>query len=66
MFFRAPDQWTARAELAENFGNSPKAILFARERALQGLEVFWDFDDPEYNVRLPIVLEDGEPLKEAA
>ncbi len=54
MYYRSPSQWTAQRELAENFGASPKAIVCAREKGLQNVEVFWDFDDEEYNVRLPI------------
>ena len=67
-FFRSPDQWIAEPELADDFQSSPRAILFARERSLQGVEVFWDFDDPEYNVRLPVTVNSaaGDVLKEAA
>lgn len=65
LFFRNPDQWTSEPELAEDFRSSPKAILFARERAFKEVEVFWDFDDPEYNVRLPVRYDEDE-LPQAA
>ncbi len=54
LFLQGPGQWTSEPELAQDFQSGPKAILFARERGLSSVEVFWDFDDPEYNVRLPI------------
>ncbi len=54
MFYKEAGQWTAQRELAENFGTSPKAILYARENGLKHVDVFWDFDDEEYNVSLPI------------
>lgn len=67
LFFQAPDRWTECADQAEDFGSGPRAILFARDRSLHGVEVFWDFGDPEYNVRLPIQFENGtQQLKEAA
>ncbi len=57
LFYQDPKQWTSEPEKAVDFRTSPKAIIFAREQALEDVEVFWDFDDPEYNVRLPIVSE---------
>ncbi len=54
LFFKSPDQWISQPELAEDFQSSPNAILFARQQGLASVEVFWDFDDPEYNVRLPV------------
>jgi hypothetical protein len=57
MFFQGKDRWTSDASQAENFQTSPKAILYASEHGLNGVEVYWDFDDPEYNVRLPISMD---------
>ena len=54
LFYRSPGQWTAQRDQAVNFGTSPKAIVYARENGLNDVEIFWDFDDEEYNVRLPI------------
>jgi hypothetical protein len=66
MFFQSPDQWTSNPESADDFKNSPKAILFARERGLTEVEVLWDFDDPEYNVRLPVNSHTQTEIREAA
>ena len=60
MFFQGRDQWTSDARQAQNFQTSPKAILYANENGLNGVEVYWDFDDPEYNVRLPISIDAGQ------
>jgi len=54
LYFEAPGQWTSEAAQARNFQSGPKAILFARENQMDDAEVFWDFDDPEYSVRLPV------------
>lgn len=54
MYFKAPGQWTEEASQACNFRSGPNAILFARENQVSNAEVLWDFDDPEYNVRLPV------------
>jgi hypothetical protein len=54
LYLKAPGQWTDQAGQACNFQSGPKAILFARENQLNEAEVFWDFDDPEYSVRLPV------------
>ena len=54
MFYQSPQQWTAFPDSAKNFKTSPEAIFFATQNGLKSVEVFWDFDDPEYNVRLPI------------
>ena len=61
LFFQGPQQWTSEARLARDFQNSPKAILYANEHALNGVEVYWDFGDPEYNVSLPITA-DATPM----
>ncbi len=53
-FYMLGGQWTAQRESAENFGTSSKAIHFAHENGLKNVDVFWDFDDEEYNVQLPI------------
>ena len=68
MFLCSPDQWIPQPELADNFQSSPEAVVFARERGLDSVEVLWDFDDPEYNVRLPVTIDNSRPeaLREAA
>lgn len=39
---------------ARNFGTSFRAGAFAQDHGLGNLEVFLDFGDQEYNVRLPL------------
>jgi len=60
MFLQGRDHWTSEASQAQDFHTSPKAILYASENGLNGVEVYWDFDDPEYNVRLPIAVDDNQ------
>jgi hypothetical protein len=54
LYFKAPGEWTDEAAHACNFKSGPSAIIFARENLMNDAEVFWDFDDPEYSVRLPV------------
>ena len=54
LFFQSLDQWTGEPDSAENFRSSYKAALFAQEHGLENAEVLLDFNDPEYNVRLPV------------
>ena len=46
--------WTSDAELAQDFGSSLKAALYAQEHGLEAAEVYLDFGDCEYNVSLPV------------
>lgn len=55
LYFKSEGLWTSDPNEACNFQSGPKAITFARENSLAQAEVFWDFDDPEYSVRLPVV-----------
>ncbi len=54
LYYQSNGQWGSERDSAQNFGTSPAAILHARENNLNQVEVFWDFGDDEYNVRLPI------------
>ncbi len=54
LYFQSPDGWTAEPMLANDFRSSLKAALFAQEQRLKNVEVLVDFDDPEYNVHLPV------------
>ncbi len=54
LYFQTPGRWTNEAALARNFESSLKAAVYAQESGLENVEVFMDFDDPEYNVHLPV------------
>jgi hypothetical protein len=55
LFLQTPHEWTSEARLARDFHATPKAILFANENGLKNVDLYWDFEDPEYNVHLPIL-----------
>ncbi len=55
LYYRSPGQWIADTDLADDFGSSRQAALFAEEQLLKdAAEVLLDFNDPEYNVYLPV------------
>ncbi len=53
-YFQSEGAWTADPQQARNFGTSFRAGAFAQDHGLPDLEVFLDFGDQEYNVRLPV------------
>jgi hypothetical protein len=58
-YFQDRGQWTSDRGAARDFGTSGRAILFAMENQLSGLEVVLTFDNPQYDVAIP--LHDGLP-----
>ncbi len=70
LYFQSPDRWTSEAVEARDFRSSLKAVVFAEDRGLADAEVFMDFDDPEYNVHLPVrnylSVQTGEPESETS
>ncbi len=56
LYYQSPNRWVAEAAAADDFRSSLEAALFARENELRNVEVLLDFDDIEYNVRLPVPL----------
>jgi hypothetical protein len=54
LYFRNANNWVADVEMAEDFGSSRTAALFAEREGLGKVEVLLDFNDPEYNVYLPV------------
>jgi hypothetical protein len=53
-YFQAEGAWTMDPSQAHNFGTSFRAGAFAQDHGLGNLEVFLDFGEEEYNVRLPV------------
>jgi hypothetical protein len=54
LYFQTEGAWTMDPQQARNFGTSFRAGAFAQDYGLANLEVFLDFGDQEYNVRLPL------------
>lgn len=54
LYFQAEGSWTMDPQQARNFETSFRAGAFAQDHGLSNLEVFLDFGDQEYNVRLPV------------
>ena len=54
LYFQAESAWTMDPQQARDFGTSFRAGAFAQDHGLAHLEVFLDFGDQEYNVRLPL------------
>ena len=53
------DSWTDQPGQARNFGTSLKAALYAQEHSLEESEVYLDFGDTDWDVRLPIGRREG-------
>jgi hypothetical protein len=54
-YIQGPGQWTADPEQAADFKRSARALLFAAEERLGRVEVVLSFEDPRYNITLPIL-----------
>lgn len=54
LFFESEDKWTTEPEAARDFGSSGRAIVFVTEWGLGDVEILMAFDDPRYNITLPI------------
>ena len=55
-------QWTSDRGAARDFGTSGRAILFATEHRLAGLEVVLAFENPLYDLSIP--LQNGLPYRQ--
>ena len=53
-YLLSPDAWTAQIESAHDFVRVADALRFAYQWALNGVEVVLAFEQPEYNVRVPV------------
>ncbi len=56
LYLNGADRWTPDRSGARNFVSGAQAILFAQENRLTDLEVVLAFDDPAYDVTLPLRL----------
>lgn len=53
-YFQSPDGWTTDPALARDFISSHRAEVYAEEHGLNELDIYLDFGNEEYNVRLPV------------
>ena len=54
LFLMSVEEWTSSAGSALAFASSFHAIQFAREKGLRNTEVVLSFDDPAYDITLPV------------
>ena len=54
LYLRDAGHWTESVEEAQLFRHSAEAMDKARDRGLKGLEVMLLFEEPQYNVALPL------------
>ena len=54
MFYGSDGQWTAERDDARDFENSLKAMHFAGEKQLRGVEVVMTFGRPEFDVAISV------------
>jgi hypothetical protein len=53
-YFQGLENWTANPTEAFDFKWTDRAIRFVRDAGLQHVEVVFAFDDPSYDVKLPV------------
>jgi hypothetical protein len=53
-YFLDLDQWTPERWSARDFGTSGRAVLFAMDLHLANVEVVLAFEDPRYDVAMPL------------
>jgi hypothetical protein len=54
LYYLDPKQWTDRPEEAWDFKASVKALQLVTEMKIEGVEILLWFDDPRYNLTLPL------------
>ena len=53
-FYREPSQWTSDEHEALDFQQISRAVRFALEARLENVEILLSYDDPEFNIALPL------------
>jgi hypothetical protein len=53
-YLQGEEQWTLDRALARDFGSGPQAIQFVMSRKMDGVELVLAFDDPQYDIILPL------------
>jgi hypothetical protein len=54
LYFLDPKQWTDQPEAAWDFKTSVNALQLVTEMKIEGVEILLWFDDPRYNLTLPV------------
>ena len=54
VYFKGLQNWTPNPKEAFDFKWTERAIRFVRDAGLKQVEVVFAFDDPSYNVQLPV------------
>ena len=54
VYFQGIADWTSDPQEAYDFHMPERAVRFVRDAGLERVEVVFAFDDPQYNVPIPI------------
>jgi len=54
LYLQGTREWTSERSVARDFGSGAKAIQFAAQTRLGKLELVLAFDDPHYDITLPL------------
>lgn len=60
LYFESEDKWAADISRAHDFGSSARAIQFAVEHRFKDVEVVLAYDDPHYNIAIPLTTRPGQ------
>jgi hypothetical protein len=52
LFYKVPWKWTAKRDVACNFGGTFQALRFAENNRLRGVELVLTFGEPEYDLAI--------------
>jgi hypothetical protein len=55
-YYQGPSQWTANPELALDLEQMSQATELAVRSRLENVEILLSYDDPGYNIVLPVAL----------
>ncbi len=53
-YYQEPSKWTPEPEAAHDLKHLPLAVKLACEAHLENVEIFMGFDDPQFNLVLPL------------
>ena len=53
-YYQEPSKWTPEQEEAHDLENLPLAVRLAFEGHLENVEVLLSFEDPQFNLVLPV------------
>ena len=55
LYYQDAEHWTADRARATDFKHTARALIFAAEERVRNVELVLDFEDPRYNIVLPIL-----------